>query len=169
MESLHILNIVFAWFADGKSTGSGKFNFFYISLLKSLNLVLISSAKLDGHWATWTGCRRFEENRKLYTFKQKMKYHYLTSNTNLWNARFVAKQNLVSIKTAIITFYRFYNTFFPFFLMCFFFKLPHNGGIINWKSTFWRRHEHLLKVLRTFNLSPVSKVSSPLLKVPQKW
>ena len=30
--------------------------FFCISPLKSLNLVLIPGAKLDGHWGTWTGC-----------------------------------------------------------------------------------------------------------------
>ena len=30
--------------------------FFYISPLRSLNLVLIPDAKLDGHRGTWTGC-----------------------------------------------------------------------------------------------------------------
>ena len=31
-------------------------NFFYISPLNSLNLILTPDAKLDGHWGTWTGC-----------------------------------------------------------------------------------------------------------------
>ena len=31
--------------------------YFYISPLKSLNLVLIHGAKLDRHRGTWTGCK----------------------------------------------------------------------------------------------------------------
>ena len=37
--------------------------FIYVSPLKSLNLVLIPGAKLDGNRSTWTGCN--EENSKL--------------------------------------------------------------------------------------------------------
>ena len=35
----------------------GEFHFFYISPLKSFNLVLIPGAKWDGHRGTWTECR----------------------------------------------------------------------------------------------------------------
>ena len=50
MESLHFLNITFAYLPSGKSTQ------LFISPLKSLNLVLMPGAKLDGHRDTWTGC-----------------------------------------------------------------------------------------------------------------
>ena len=56
MESLHFLNITFAELPSGESTNPGEFNFFYISPLKSLNLVLIPGADLDGHRGAWTGC-----------------------------------------------------------------------------------------------------------------
>ena len=56
MKSLHFLIISFALIPSGKSTYCGEFNFFHISSLKSLNLVLIPGAKLDGYWGTWTGC-----------------------------------------------------------------------------------------------------------------
>ena len=55
MESLHLLNITFALLPREKSTDPGEFNFSYVSPLKSLNLVLIPGAKLDGHRSTWTG------------------------------------------------------------------------------------------------------------------
>ena len=55
MESLHLLNITFALLPCEKSTDPGEFNFSYVSPLKSLNLVLISGVKLDGHPSTWTG------------------------------------------------------------------------------------------------------------------
>ena len=38
------------------STGLDEFNFFHITPLKSLNLVLIPVAKLDGHRGSWTVC-----------------------------------------------------------------------------------------------------------------
>ena len=56
IKSLHFLNIIFAKLPGGKSTGPSEFNFFCISLLKSLNLALIPGAKLDAHRGTWTGC-----------------------------------------------------------------------------------------------------------------
>ena len=56
MKSLESLSIIFAQLPGGKSTGPGEFNFFNISPLKSLNLVLIPGVKLDGHRGTWTGC-----------------------------------------------------------------------------------------------------------------
>ena len=40
----------------GKSTDQTELSFSYISPLKSLNLILIPGAKLDGHGCTWTGC-----------------------------------------------------------------------------------------------------------------
>ena len=52
--SLAFLNITFTLLPGGKSTGPGEFTFFYIAPLKSLNLVLIPGAKLDGHRSTWT-------------------------------------------------------------------------------------------------------------------
>ena len=55
MESLHFLNITFAKLHSGESIYPGEFNFFYISPLKSLNLVLIPGAKLDGQRGTWAG------------------------------------------------------------------------------------------------------------------
>ena len=56
MKSLHFLKKVFAKLSGEKSTGPGEFNFFYISPLKSLDLVLIPGAKLDGHRDIWTEC-----------------------------------------------------------------------------------------------------------------
>ena len=56
MESQQFLNITFAQLPGGKSTSPGEFNFFYISPLKSLNLVLIPGAKLDGHLDTQAEC-----------------------------------------------------------------------------------------------------------------
>ena len=56
MESLYPLNIIFDKVPGEKSTEPGEFNFFYIFPLKSLNLVLIPGAKLDGQLDTWTGC-----------------------------------------------------------------------------------------------------------------
>ena len=56
MKSLHFLNIIFAWLRGGKSTGLDDFFFFNISRLKSLNLVLMPGAKLDGYRGTWAGC-----------------------------------------------------------------------------------------------------------------
>ena len=57
MKSLHFLNIIFAWLRGGKSTGLDDFFFFFnISRLKSLNLVLMPGAKLDGYRGTWAGC-----------------------------------------------------------------------------------------------------------------
>ena len=55
MESLHLLSIAFAYLPVRKLTGLG--DFFYIYQIKSLNLVLIPGAKLDGHQGTWTWCR----------------------------------------------------------------------------------------------------------------
>ena len=46
------LNIIFAQLPGGKSNDPGKLKFFYISPLKTQNLVLIPGAKLDA----WTGC-----------------------------------------------------------------------------------------------------------------
>ena len=40
---------IFAQLPGGKSTGPGEFNLFYTSPLNSLNLVVIPSAKIDGH------------------------------------------------------------------------------------------------------------------------
>ena len=56
MESLEFFSIIFAQLPSGKSTGPSEFNFFNISPLESLNLVLIPGVKLDGHRGTWTGC-----------------------------------------------------------------------------------------------------------------
>ena len=39
-----------------KSTGADEFRSFYISPVKSLNLVLIRGGKVDEHRGTWTGC-----------------------------------------------------------------------------------------------------------------
>ena len=55
-------NIIFAQLFDEKSTGTSKFSFIYISRLKSLNLVLIPGAKLEGHRSTWTGCTKIQQN-----------------------------------------------------------------------------------------------------------
>ena len=55
MESLHFLNITFAKLPSGESIYPGEFNFFYVSPLKSLNLVLIPGANLDGQRGTWAG------------------------------------------------------------------------------------------------------------------
>ena len=52
---LHFLNITFAKLPSGESIYPGEFSFFYISPLKSLNLVLIPGAKLDGQRGTWAG------------------------------------------------------------------------------------------------------------------
>ena len=49
-----MLNMIFAYLLGEKSTGPGEF--FNLSPLKSLSLVLIPGAKLDGHRGTWTGC-----------------------------------------------------------------------------------------------------------------
>ena len=56
MESLSFLNISFAWLPGGISTAPGEFNFFYISQLKSLNLVLIPGTNLNGRRGPWAGC-----------------------------------------------------------------------------------------------------------------
>ena len=64
MESLHVLGIVFAYLPGRKSTCTGEFFFFDISPLKSLDLVLILSVKLDGHRGTWTGCISFVKVNK---------------------------------------------------------------------------------------------------------
>ena len=68
MESLHFLHTIgnesdlgkrleiFSYLPGGKSTNHGKFNFVYIYPLNLLNLVLIPSAKFDGHRDSWTGC-----------------------------------------------------------------------------------------------------------------
>ena len=48
MESLHFFQKKFGLSPGGKSFSPGEF-FFYISLLKSLSLVLIPGAKLDVH------------------------------------------------------------------------------------------------------------------------
>ena len=69
MESLHFLNITFAELPSGESTNPGEFNFFYISPLKSLNLVLIPGAKLDGHRGTWTGCFSEKEHNVFNPFQ----------------------------------------------------------------------------------------------------
>ena len=47
---------IFAYLPGEKSYGSSVFIFFYIFPLNSLNLVLISSGKFDGHRGIWTGC-----------------------------------------------------------------------------------------------------------------
>ena len=47
---------IFAQLPSGKSICPGELNFFYISSLKSLNLVLNSSTESDGHRGTKTGC-----------------------------------------------------------------------------------------------------------------
>ena len=60
MESLHFLNIIFASLLSGKSAGLDNFNCFYNSSLKSLNLILVLGAKLDGYRGTWTGCAHFK-------------------------------------------------------------------------------------------------------------
>ena len=49
-----MLNMIFAQLLD--ETGPGEFIFFNLSPLKSLSLVLIPGAKLDGHRGTWAGC-----------------------------------------------------------------------------------------------------------------
>ena len=60
MESLHVLGIVFVYLPGRNQLAPVNFFFFfYISPLKSLNLVLILSVKLDGHRGTWTGCISF--------------------------------------------------------------------------------------------------------------
>ena len=57
IESLDILNTIFLSSLISNPLDQVDFMFFfYISPLKSLNLVLIPGAKLDGHWGTWTGC-----------------------------------------------------------------------------------------------------------------
>ena len=67
MESLHFLNIIFAELLGGKLTIPSELNFFHISLLKSLNIVLIPGAKLDGHRGIWTGCVAASTNFSLST------------------------------------------------------------------------------------------------------
>ena len=75
MESLHISNIIFAQLPIEKSTGSGEFNFFKLTPLKSLSLVLIPGAKLDGHRGTWTGCiKQTISNLKLTPVEYCVKY-----------------------------------------------------------------------------------------------
>ena len=49
MESLHFFQKKFGLSPSGKSFSLGEFFFFYISLLKSLSLVLNPGAKLDVH------------------------------------------------------------------------------------------------------------------------
>ena len=55
LQNLCILNIFFSQLPGGKSTDPGEFNCFYISLVKSLNIILIPGAKLNCHLAIWTG------------------------------------------------------------------------------------------------------------------
>ena len=56
MESLDFLSTIFVQLPGGNLTRPGEFIFLiYIFPLKSLNLVLISGVKLDGHRDTWTG------------------------------------------------------------------------------------------------------------------
>ena len=50
------LNMTFAELPGGKSADPGEYNCFYISPLKSLNLVFIPSATLDDYRGIWTGC-----------------------------------------------------------------------------------------------------------------
>ena len=69
MGPLHFLKKTFAELPSGKSTNPGEFNFFNVSPLKSLNLVLILGADLDGHWGTWTGCiKHIDYHWKSYLF-----------------------------------------------------------------------------------------------------
>ena len=50
MEMIYVSILeIFAYLLGGKSTDPCEFNFFYISPLNSLNLVLITGAKLDDH------------------------------------------------------------------------------------------------------------------------
>ena len=48
--------MTFAKLPCGKSADPSEFIFFYISPLKSLNLVLSPGAKSGGHRGTWAGC-----------------------------------------------------------------------------------------------------------------
>ena len=50
------LNIFFSQLPSGKSTDPGEFNCFYISLVKSLNIILLPGAKLNYQQAIWRGC-----------------------------------------------------------------------------------------------------------------
>ena len=53
IESLDILNTIFLSSLISNPLDPVDFIFFYISSLKSLNLVLIPGAKLDDHQGTW--------------------------------------------------------------------------------------------------------------------
>ena len=56
MEFLCFLSMTFAELPGGKSTDPCEFNISDNSPLKYMDLVLIPSAKLNGHRGTWTGC-----------------------------------------------------------------------------------------------------------------
>ena len=73
MELLHFQNIIFAQLPGEKSTDPGEFNFFYISPLKSLDLVLILGEKLDDHRGTWMGCITYSFT---YCFQSPKKHHF---------------------------------------------------------------------------------------------
>ena len=57
----------------------GELSFAYVSLLSSLNLVLIHGAKLDGYRATWTGFPLCLISKKVNRYFQEInKNKYLT-------------------------------------------------------------------------------------------
>ena len=73
MESLHFLNITFSQLPGGKSIGPGGFSCFYISLVKSLYIILIPGAKLDRHrgTSTWFIANNVKTEEELMVKAQK--------------------------------------------------------------------------------------------------
>ena len=57
----------------------GSMNFFFdISPLKSLNLVLMPGAKLDGYWGTWGGCFSSCKCFNGFTIKSSKRVQYFS-------------------------------------------------------------------------------------------
>ena len=117
--------------------------FFYISPLKSLNLVLIPGAKLDGYWGTCTGCMSSKDFKSwtqpfvsnFSSLKALNKYLFASINGNIWKYL----KNFVSIDEKY----------------CHLFKIQPGQGI----SLFWSSFCSLLfkTVLKSF-LRQVGKI-----------
>ena len=76
-NTFYEITAITAWLRGRKSTGIDEF-FFDISPLKSLNLVLMPGAKLDGYRGTWAGCFSSCKCFNGFTIKSSKRVQYFS-------------------------------------------------------------------------------------------